>query len=147
MTKNVKKIQKEINSAKLWDEKLMNRAEKSGDQNFPLLTLETSMSRYYKIVKDTEDKKNEKRVIFMIIDNTAVNQEIKKQAGEWLKTISKIVYELGNKQYKTIDDDMNKFKKDLQEQPDGIYKLKFVLNVISNINNAHMLMEFRINEV
>jgi hypothetical protein len=42
------------------------------EKNFPLSTLEATMNKFDKIIKSLNERKPEKRAIFMLIDNSAV---------------------------------------------------------------------------
>jgi len=67
--------------------------------------------------------------------------------GVWLELLGNSLKEIATKSLNFIIRDTNEYKKQLGAEMGGIDSLKHLLNVISEIKNKSMDMEFRINEV
>jgi len=54
--------------------------------------------------------------------------------------------DISSKELKNIVNEINEYEKNLRTEVHGIEQLKHVLNIISEIKNTSMDMEFKINE-
>jgi hypothetical protein len=82
-----------------------------------------------------------------LVDHSEVKKKSLSKVGEWLDTLGNSLKEIATKELNAIIRDTNEYDKQLKAEMGGIDSLKHLLNVISDIKNKSMDMEFRINEV
>lgn len=66
--------------------------------------------------------------------------------NEWMNMIGDSLIDISSKELKNIVNEINEYEKNLRTEVHGIEQLKHVLNIISEIKNTSMDMEFKINE-
>jgi dynein heavy chain len=84
---------------------------------------------------------------FVLIDNSEVNNACIQKTEEWLEAYGEILKKMANSLLKDIIRDTEEYEKKLKGEMGDIDQLKSLLNVISEIKNKSMDMEFRIIEV
>ena len=97
--------------------------------------------------KDAMAVPNEVRNYFIEVDYSEVKRATIDKAGEWLSMLGELLIDMSNKELGVIVKDIDAYEKQLNNQVEGIEGLKHLLNVISEIKNRSMDMEFRIHEV
>lgn len=90
---------------------------------------------------------DEARNYFVLVDHSGVKRKTIAKVGEWLETLGNSLKDIATKELNFIIRDTNEYDKLLKAEMGGIDSLKHLLNVISDIKNKSMDMEFRINEV
>lgn len=103
------------------------------------------MFRTYK--KEIKKVPDEARNYFVLVEHSEVKQKSIMKVGEWLDTLGNSLREIATKELNYIIRDTNEYEKQLKAEMGGIDSLKHLLNIISEIKNKSMDMEFRINEV
>lgn len=84
---------------------------------------------------------------FVLINYQEVKQQAFEKVNEWLNVLGESLIDISTKELANIVKDINDYEKQLKTEVHGIDGLKHVLNVISEIKNTSMDMEFRINEI
>jgi hypothetical protein len=97
--------------------------------------------------KDMKKSPNESKNFIVLIDFTEVKSTTIEKVKEWLTLYGEILIEFATKELGVIIKDTADYEKQLKAEMGGIDSLKQLLNVISEIKNKSMDMEFRINEV
>ena len=89
----------------------------------------------------------EKDIGFVRIDSSSVISGIRQQALEWAADYGRILNTLAKKELEAVEDEISKYYEKLQEHPADLEKLKFLLNVISQIKSVSMDMVIRIWDI
>lgn len=84
---------------------------------------------------------------FILVNYQEVKTQVFEKVNEWLNVLGESLIDNSSKELKNIVDDINNYEKHLKTEVHGIDGLKHVLNIISEIKNTGMDMEFRINEI
>jgi len=84
---------------------------------------------------------------FVLIDYREVKQQAQDKVSEWLNVLGESLIDISSKDLKNIINEINEYEKQLKTEVHGIEQLKHVLNIISEIKNTSMDMEFKINEI
>ncbi len=84
---------------------------------------------------------------FVLIDYREVKQQAQDKVSEWLNVLGESLIDISSKELKNIVNEINEYEKQLKTEVHGIDQLKHVLNIISEIKNTSMDMEFKINEI
>ena len=130
----------------LADEKNKTKFEKMGDSmSFSLI--EVYMNGYNNLVSEFASTMPEKKVIFMLVDDTKTRNSFKKEASKWLSLFSTILYDKAARNLRDILKEIEESRTKLQETPSDINSMKSLLSEISKINTNHMVVEFRITEI
>lgn len=90
---------------------------------------------------------SEQQNYFVLIDNSEVKESTILQVGEWLQILGESLKAIATKELKAIMTETANYDKALRGEMGAIEQLKQLLNVISEIKNKSMDMEFRIVEV
>ncbi|OMJ92498.1 hypothetical protein SteCoe_4738 [Stentor coeruleus] len=130
----------------LGDDKYKAKFEKMGE-SMSFTQIEFYMNFYNNLVAEYETTKPEKKVIFMLVDDTRTRNSIKREAIKWLNLFSNILYDKAAKNLRDILKEIDESRIKLQETPSDISSMKSLLSEISKINNSHMVVEFRITEI
>lgn len=130
----------------LSDDKLKTKYEKNGE-NMSLSFIEFNMNRNSYSITDYKNVKAERRVLFMLIDDTNTRRSVKREAKKWLDLFSNILYDKASNSLRLLLEEMDQIRRELQETPSDITSMKSLLSVISKINSSHMSKEFKILEV
>ena len=130
----------------LGNDKLKTKLEKMGE-SMSFIQIEAYMNVYKNFVNEFEATKQEKKVIFMLVDDSKTRTSIKREAAKWLNLFSNILYEKAAKNLKEILKEIDESRIKLQETPSDINSMKSLLSEISKINTSHMVVEFRITEI
>lgn len=99
---------------------------------------------YKKEIKKIPD---DARNYFVHVDHSSVKETTIEKVKEWLNLLGTALVEVATKEKVFIQRDIQEYEKQLKADMGGIDSLKHLLNVISEIKNKSMDMEFRINEV
>jgi hypothetical protein len=81
-----------------------------------------------------------------LTDYRDVKQQAIEKVNEWMNMIGDSLIDISSKELKNIVNEINEYEKNLRTEVHGIEQLKHVLNIISEIKNTSMDMEFKINE-
>ena len=87
------------------------------------------------------------RSFFIIIDNSAVINRNLEKFDDWLNLLGNGLKDLSNKELNAIIKETTDYERLLNQDPSNIEALKYLLNIISEIKNKSMEMEFRISDV
>ena len=109
--------------------------------------IETHISDYKKIRKDIDSLPSFTTSYFIIIDFNAVKIAAQEKVDEWLSMLSKILTDIAFKEYSFITREILDYTSALEDDPSSIDLLKKILNVITEIKDKSMEMEFRIADV
>jgi dynein heavy chain len=90
---------------------------------------------------------NEQSNIIVTIDTSEVKQASIDMVDKWLEAFGEILKKMANTELRDIIRDTQDYEKALKGEMGDIEQLKALLNVISEIKNKSMDMEFRIIEV
>ena len=103
-----------------------------------------SLKRYYQQIQEMPDMNYN---FFVLINYQEVKSQAFEKVNEWLNVLGESLIDISSKELKNIANDINDYEKHLKTEVHGIDGLKHVLNIISEIKNTSMDMEFRINEI
>jgi hypothetical protein len=90
---------------------------------------------------------DESKNYFVLINYSEVKSATIEKIKEWLNFYGELLIEFATKELGLIIKDTQDYEKQLKAEMGGIDSLKQLLNVISEIKNKSMDIEFRINEV
>ena len=113
-------------------------------QTFKIEESILSLKRYYQQIEDMPDMNYN---FFVLINYQEVKQQAFEKVNEWLNVLGDSLIEISTKELNNIVKDIDNYEKQLKTEVHGIDGLKHVLNIISEIKNTSMDMEFRINEI
>ena len=131
----------------LYDKNEMMRMQKLIFKNQQTSEIEKKILNFRNYKKEIKKIPNEARNYFVLVDHSEVKQASSDKVGEWLTILGDSLIDIATKELGTIMKDINEYEKQLKAEMGGIESLKHLLNVISEIKNKSMDMEFRINEV
>ena len=143
-----------VKRARFWENKyklLINdkhksKIEKMGESmNFS--QIEGFMYKYNNLITEYDTTKPEKKVMFMLVDDSRTRNSFKREAIKWLSLYSNILYDKASKGLKETLKDIDDSRIKLQETPSDINSMKSLLSEISKINSSHMVVEFKIIEI
>ncbi|CAE8670802.1 unnamed protein product [Polarella glacialis] len=132
---------------KLWDPKWKQDLEKVKEKKPPFVFFDAHICVYKGLADSLAAYPPEKDIGFVRIDSTAIVAAIRSQAMDWVAGYGDILRQLANKDLLRIQAEISEFWEQLQEAPDSLDKLKFILSVISQILSVSMDMEMRMQDV
>jgi hypothetical protein len=133
--------------AELFDKNSMVKIMKQLDKSQSTAEIERRIL-YLKFVKQTYIQgSNEQHNYIVLIDNSEVKQASIDKVEEWIDACGEILKKMASTELKQIIRDTQDYGKALNGEMGDIDQLKALLNVISDIKNKSMDMEFRIIEV
>lgn len=133
--------------AKLFDKNEMTKLQKQIDKSQSTKMIESHIL-YYKGLRDFNTMSDNKQYNYLVlIDNTEVKDSVIKKIEEWLSILGESLMAIATKELKAIIDETQNYNKSLNGEMGAIEQLKTLLNVITEIKNKSMDMEFRIVEV
>lgn len=131
----------------LFDKNQMIRMQRTMEKNQNTAEIEKAIVSLRNQKQVYINNPNEQTNCFVLIDNSEVKQAAIDKVDEWLTTIGEILLKLATSELKSIQKDTQDYDKSLKGEMGDIDQLKALLNVISEIKNKSMDMEFRILEV
>lgn len=125
----------------------MTKLQKQIDKNQSTQEIEKRILvfKHYKEINLKHD--NEQQNYFVLIDNSEVKEATILKVDEWLQILGDSLKVIASKELKSIRNDIENYEKALGGEMGAIEQLKSLLNVITEIKNKSMDMEFRIVEV
>ena len=132
---------------KLWDPKWKQDLEKVKEKRPPFVFFDAHICVYKSLADSLAAYPPEKDIGFVRIDCTAIVAAIRTQAMDWVAGYGDILRQLAFKDLTRIQAEITEFREQLQETPDSLDKLKFILSVISQILAVSMDMELRMQDV
>ncbi|CAK8985449.1 unnamed protein product [Durusdinium trenchii] len=132
---------------KLWDPKWKQDLEKVKEKRPPFVFFDAHICVYKSLADSLAAYPPEKDIGFVRIDCTSIVAAIRTQAMEWVAGYGDILRQLAYKDLTKIQAEITEFRDDLQETPDSLDKLKFILSIISKILSVSMDMELRMQDV
>ncbi|CAJ1332260.1 unnamed protein product [Effrenium voratum] len=132
---------------KLWDPKWKQDLEKVREKRPPFVFFDAHICVYKSLADSLAAYPPEKDIGFVRIDCTSIVAAIRTQAMDWVAGYGDILRQLAYKDLTKIQAEITEFRDDLQENPDSLDKLKFILSVISKILAVSMDMELRMQDV
>ena len=138
---------KKLDFKKLFDKNELTKLQKmlfKNQQTFKIEESILSLKRYYQQIEDMPDMNYN---FFVLINYQEVKEQAFEKVNEWLNVLGESLIDISTKELANIVKDINDYEKQLKTEVHGIDGLKHVLNVISEIKNTSMDMEFRINEI
>lgn len=131
----------------LFDKHEMTKVQKQIEKSRSTQDIEQMILKFRQFRDFNDSKDSEQQNYFVIIDNSDVKDITLKKAGEWLDFLGDSLMSNATKELRTIMRETNDYSKALEGDMGAIEQLKALLNVISDIKNKSMDMEFRIVEV
>jgi dynein heavy chain len=131
----------------LFDKNEMTKLQKQIDKNQSTQEIEKRILvfKHYRDLNLKQD--NEQQNYFVNIDNSEVKESTILKVDEWLQILGDSLKVIASKELKAIRNDIENYEKALGGEMGAIEQLKSLLNVITEIKNKSMDMEFRIVEV
>ena len=125
----------------------MTKLQKAIDKNQSTQEIEKRILvfKHYRDLNMKQD--NEQMNYFVLIDNAEVKENTIIKVDEWLQILGDSLKTIAAKELKSIRLDIDNYEKALGGEMGAIEQLKSLLNVITEIKNKSMDMEFRIVEV
>lgn len=109
--------------------------------------IEALIANFKKMKNEIEILPNQTTSAFIIVDYTQVKLAAYEKIDEWLQMLSKILNDMAFKEYTFINWEIIDYTNALDDDPSSIDLLKKILNVITEIKDKSMEMEFRIADV
>ncbi len=138
---------KKLDFKKLFDKNELTKLQKmlfKNQQTYKIEDSILSLKRYYNQIQEMPDMNYN---FFVLIDYHEVKQQAFEKVNEWLNVLGESLIDISSKELKNIVNEINEYEKHLRTEVHGIDQLKHVLNIISEIKNTSMDMEFKINEI
>jgi dynein heavy chain len=138
---------KKLDFKKLFDKNELTKLQKmlfKNQQTFKIEESILSLKRYYQQIHEMPDMNYN---FFVLINYQEVKSQAFEKVNEWLNVLGESLIDISQKELKNIVNDIGEYEKHLKTEVHGIDGLKHVLNIISEIKNTSMDMEFRINEI
>ena len=132
---------------KLWDQKSKSQIEKMSDKNYTTQQIETIMARFKHLIQEFEQQPEIKMADYVIVDYSKVINSFITQAKDWLDRHGNVLRAMGERDLNQIKAEIESYRLRLEENPSRRETLKELLNVIAEIKNLTMNMEFRIADV
>ena len=136
-----------MNFKQLFDKNEMTKLQKILFKNQSTAEIEKRIHIFKTFKKEIKKIPDEARNYFVLVDHSEVKQASIEKAGEWLTLVGDSLIDISTKELGNIVKDIEAYEKQLKSDVNGIDSLKHLLNVISEIKNKSMDMEFRVNEV
>lgn len=131
----------------LWNHKSKMNIEKMIEKNTPTPLLERLMNKFKNMIQELEDMPKERNAFFIQVQFVSVINAFKQQAKDWLDKYGNVVKQLGLRELQALKNEMEEYREKLRHEPSQIDELKQMLNVIAEIRNHSMIMEFKISDV
>jgi dynein heavy chain len=138
---------KKLDFKKLFEKNELTKLQKmlfKSQQTFKIEESILSLKRYQQQIEDMPDMNYN---FFVLINYQEVKMQATEKVNEWLNVLGDSLIEISTKELNAIVKDINEYERHLKTDVHGIEGLKHVLNIISEIKNTSMDMEFRINEI
>jgi len=132
---------------KLWDQKSKSQIDKMSDKNYSTQQIETIMARFKHLIQEFEQQPPIKMADYVIVDYSKVINSFINQAKDWLDRHGNVLRAMGERDLNLIKAEIEAYRVKLEENPSKRETLKELLNVIAEIKNLTMNMEFRIADV
>jgi dynein heavy chain len=125
----------------------MTKLQKNIDKTQSTPEIEEKILAFKNFRYQNLKQNNEHENYFVLIDITEVKENSISKVDEWLQILGDSLKMIANKELKSIKNDIDNYEKALGGEMGAIDQLKALLNVITEIKNTSMDMEFRIVEV
>lgn len=125
----------------------MNSIQKQMEKEQSTYKIEALIANFKKMKNEIEILPNQTTSAFIIVDYTQVKLAAYEKIDEWLQMLSKILNDMAFKEYTFINREIIDYTNALDDDPSSIDLLKKILNVITEIKDKSMEMEFRIADV
>jgi len=125
----------------------MNSIQKQMEKEQSTYKIEALIANFKKMKNEIEILPNQTTSAFIIVDYTQVKLAAYEKIDEWLQMLSKILNDMAFKEYTFINWEIIDYTNALDDDPSSIDLLKKILNVITEIKDKSMEMEFRIADV
>lgn len=131
----------------LWDKKNKLSVDKLIDKNPSTNFLELRMSYYSNMKIEYDEMPKERNAFFISVSFNSVIESFKVQAKDWLDSYGGILRIMGERELAQIKKEIDEYHEKLKAETDKFNDLKAILNIIAEINDNTMVMEFRISDV
>lgn len=145
--RNFKEMWEDDRKKHLWDKKNKLSVDKLIDKNPSTTLLELKMSYYNNMKLEYDEMPKERNAFFISVSFNNVIESFKSQAKDWLDRHGAILKIMGERELIQIKKEIEDYHEKLREETNVIDDLKSILNIIAEINNSTMIMEFRISDV
>jgi dynein heavy chain len=132
---------------KLWEHKAKLSIDKLVDKNPSNTWMEIKMNYYNMMINEFESMPKERTAFFIQVNFSPVITLFRNEARSWMTKHGDVMRTLGIKDLDNIRKEIDEYRDKLSKVPDEIEDLKRMLNLISEIYNKSMIMEFRISDV
>jgi dynein heavy chain len=87
-------------------------------------SFEESIKHYHKIIGEVSNERNSVNVLFVLIDNTEIQNILKRFCMDWINSITDLVNEMAKEELYSLHELFDKSTKELSINPVDIYHLK-----------------------
>lgn len=133
--------------AQLFDKNEMNKLQKTIEKSQSTQEIEKRIIIFKKYRELNQQNDNEQQNYFVLVDNSEVKEATIQKVNEWLQILGDSLKMIATKELKQIMAETVNYNKALNTDMNAIEMLRALLQVINEIKNKSMDMEFRILEV
>ena len=98
---------------------------------------------YSKVIADAQAMKSELEVDFMLISVGSLLRDIQEHARAWVTAIAKLMNSMCRQELMDLHELIGEFSANLDRNPDTLDDLKFILNMVAEIQARSMEMELQ----
>jgi len=131
----------------LWNPKKAAMFKELLEKSMPATFFDARLSDYTMVAQQALEQPKVKAVAFLNLDCTLVAQAIARQAGVWKRDYGNVLSDTAQKQLATVKNTMEQLRSEVNTVPSDIEKMKFVLKVISRIEQMDMRQQLKIAQV
>jgi dynein heavy chain len=125
----------------------MSKLQKQIDKSQSTQEIEQKINTLQMSRSIMQQHQNEQQNYIVMIDKSELAQASISKVDEWLQILGDSLKQIATKELRNIIRDTEEYEKALKGEMGAIEQLKALLNVITEIKNKSMDMEFRIVEV
>jgi dynein heavy chain len=131
----------------LWDAKRKAALDKLKDRDPSCVYFDTRLASYLRLVDIIQSQQTTKDIDFLRVDCSPVAASIISRAYEWIASYGAILRDLSHSRLMTLNESFDGLKNDLDKDTVDLESLKFVLNVVADLDERALNVELQYKEV
>jgi dynein heavy chain len=131
----------------LFDKNQMTKIQKQLEKSQNTADIERMIVSFKSLKQTYIAQSNEQQNYFVLVDNSEVKQASIDKVDDWLECLGDILKRMATADLKQIIKETQDYERDMKGEMGDMKQLKDLLNVIGDIKNKSMDMEFRILQV
>eukprot|EP00750_Incisomonas_marina_P009230 INCI15857.2.p1 GENE.INCI15857.2~~INCI15857.2.p1 ORF type:complete len:4529 (-),score=890.01 INCI15857.2:58-13644(-) len=129
---------------RLWNPKKTAMFKELLEKHVPATFFDARLSDYTLVAQQALGQPKVKAIAFLNLDCTLVAEAIARQARVWKRDYGNVLSDTAQKQLSTVSNTMRQLRSEVNTVPSDVDKMKFVLKVISRIEQMDMRQQLQI---